>query len=120
MDIPPGIIYLVQWLPHLLTPPLLVYIVTFVGHEYLATQIPTWVLLFSYAVCFPVALAVPVLYRDVINKRAAAALGAELPPSVGGWSRRGIKFLSDVLRDEKSGYPGRLFQVASSELEVIS
>ena len=108
MEIPPGIVYLIQRLPRILTPPVLVYIVNFVCQSHLGIQLPNWVLPLSYALCFPAVLAATVLYRDVINSREAAALGAVLPTAVGGSSPGGIMFLFNALRDAKSGYPGKL------------
>lgn len=106
MNIPPGITYLIQRLPRIITPPIILYTATFLAQNYLGAGISGLALALSYILCLPLAFAVNVLYRDYSHHRDAARLGAVLPPRVGDPYPGGLMTLWTAMHNFKAGYIG--------------
>ncbi|KAJ6624157.1 cytochrome P450 [Mycena sp. CBHHK59/15] len=113
--IPPGIAYILSLLPGLVSPPLAVYLLSFIARTYLEVSLPTWACLLSFLLSVPIALTVKVQYKDYINRRDAAALGAVLPPEIPA-SYGGISTVLEAVRDLATGYPGELLGSRCEEM----
>ncbi|KAF8890381.1 cytochrome P450 [Infundibulicybe gibba] len=105
MHLPPGIKYLLRLSPRIIGPPLLIYLANLFFHTYLHVVLPQWYLVAGYSFCIPLALLFEVQYFNFVNHRAAARLGAVLPPRVGDWTPGGIGSLLAATRAFKTGYP---------------
>ncbi|KIP04058.1 hypothetical protein PHLGIDRAFT_129763 [Phlebiopsis gigantea 11061_1 CR5-6] len=82
MALPPGALYLAPRVPQLLAPPAAVYATSYVARTHFSVPTPTWVLAIAYVLCYPLALAAYIQWRDFTIARDAAAAGAVMPPVV--------------------------------------
>ena len=82
MEHPPGLVYLFRRLHFFLLPPIAVYLAFNLGKQYLGLCIPTWIIVVSTLLARPALSFGHNQYKDLNDKRAAAALGAVLPPHV--------------------------------------
>jgi hypothetical protein len=103
--IPPGVLYLLQKSPRLLSPPALTYgIVRFLNVNY-ETDISTWWLVVSMLMSLPLALTLSVLHDEVSIRIEASKRGAVLPIRVRDPYPGGVVGLIKGLKQFKSGYP---------------
>ncbi|KAF5387696.1 hypothetical protein D9615_000007 [Tricholomella constricta] len=108
-NIPPGIAYLVNRLPTLLSPLIAVYILNRLLLECLGAHLPLWAVIVPAVLSIPVALLLKVSFVDFIDHRRAAALGAVLPPRVEDKWPAGVGLLLQSIDNLKTGYPGENF-----------
>lgn len=120
IEIPPGILYLLRFSPHLLSPPLTVYL-----FNYLSISSPSFLsnvplisditalgplrspyLALAMAASVPLALTLKVLWDEMKNRLEAWRLGAVLPPRVPDWWPGGLGILVRTARMVKGGYIG--------------
>ncbi|KAF8996805.1 cytochrome P450 [Cyathus striatus] len=106
MDLPPGIIYLLQRLPYLLSPPILTYCIIHGLEALFGVYLSAWTTIFSYLASLPLALTFIVVYYDIKYQLQAYSHGATLAPLLADWSPGGIKTLMSMLRTDKQGYMG--------------
>ncbi|GLB33366.1 putative cytochrome p450 [Lyophyllum shimeji] len=106
----PGIAYLATSLPTLLPPLIAVYVLTRLLHAYLAIHLPPWAVAIASIFSIPVALLVKVYYKELIDRRRAAAQGAVLPPRIYDKWPAGIGLLLQFTENLKNGYPGENFE----------
>lgn len=106
MEFPPGIVYLIQRLPHILTPPTMIYICTLILSAYSNISITGWTLVSALVLSLPAALSITVLWSDFLIYRDARAHGAALPPSIPDSSPGGLLSLLRAMKESKTRYPG--------------
>lgn len=104
---PPGITYIVNRLPTLLLPLAAVYVVNKLAHTYLSRGLPLWTVILSTFLSVPVGLLLKSTIIDYVVSRNAAAQGAQLPPRVHDNWPGGIGLLLEMIRNLKTGYPGK-------------
>ena len=110
INLPPGVLYLLQRSPRLLSPPALTYgIVRFVGANY-EIYIPTWWLIVAMVMSLPLALTLSVLHEEVSIRIDVLKRGAELPIRVRDPYPGGAKALISGLKQFKKGYPADGFE----------
>ena len=115
-NLPPGVLYLFQRSPRLLSPPALTYgIIRFVGANY-EIYIPTWWLMVAMVMSLPLALMLSVLHEEVSIRIDASKRGAMLPPRARDPYPGGAKGLISGLKQFKKGYPGDGFEEVCNKL----
>jgi hypothetical protein len=102
MNLPPGPIYLARRLPRLLLLPIFVYL----GAARLFPQTSSAVLVLLSVLSVPAALTAAVHYKDYVNQRRAAALGAVLPPRIRSKWPGGFSTLKTMVQSFQMGTPG--------------
>jgi hypothetical protein len=106
MNVPPGIAYLVQRLPRILTPPILAYALVYLGKTRLSIELSGWALSSVLLLSLPVGLTLTVLWKDLIIRWDASAKGAVLPPISPDPFPGGARSLYRAVTSFKTGYPG--------------
>ncbi|TFK64712.1 cytochrome P450 [Pluteus cervinus] len=106
MAIPPGIVYLGQRLPRIITPPALVYLVLYGLRTCLQVIVSPYLAFVAYALCWPTALAIQVQYINLLDYRAAQAHGAIMPPRIPDRTPGGAATLFKSIQNFKKAYPG--------------
>ncbi|KAJ6526144.1 cytochrome P450 [Mycena vulgaris] len=104
MGLPPGIVYLSQELPKLLTPALLTYCAKLVAEHRFGVVVSPWLTTAACILSGPALLTVIVQYRDWVIRREAAAAGAIVCPALPG-SIGGIHMLFSKTEDIYPGEP---------------
>ncbi|KAF7795231.1 hypothetical protein EIP86_006381 [Pleurotus ostreatoroseus] len=107
MGFAPGLAFLSLHIPHLVGPPIFVYLASHLVKAVWGFACPVWLLAIAYAVSWPLALTAIVQYNDWKIEREAAAYGAELPPCIpsqrlGGWDL--VRTISETLEKRILGY----------------
>ena len=116
INLSPGVLYLLQRSPKLLSPPALTYgIVRFVDVNY-EIHIPTWWLMASMVMSLPLALMLSVLHDEVSIRIEASKRGAVLPIRVRDPYPGGVVGLINGLKQFKKGYPGDGFEELCEKL----
>ncbi|KAH7930343.1 cytochrome P450 [Leucogyrophana mollusca] len=115
MEIPPGIVYLVQNLPRFLLPAALVYGANRLSQAVLGTSIPAGLRIPSYLLSLPLAFTLSILYSEYDEKRQATARGAVLVPRAHSKWPGGLDILARLVENFKSGYLG---EVVANEMEI--
>ncbi|KAJ6626539.1 cytochrome P450 [Mycena sp. CBHHK59/15] len=105
MAFPPGIIYLSKLLPGILAPPIGSCFLKWLCETYLNIHVPRWVFVPLCLLSFPLVFSFRVQYKLYANRRAAAAHGAVLPPTLPS-SIGGIDLMLSAMRDMAKRYPG--------------
>ncbi|CAA7268977.1 unnamed protein product [Cyclocybe aegerita] len=109
--LPPGPVYVLQNLPSVIAPPAVVWLFAklLAARPELGVVLPIWAIVLGSVLSLPILLSLRVKYRDYKDRRAAAAHGAVMPPTV--WTRwpGGISLLRKVLHNFKDGYPSDIF-----------
>jgi hypothetical protein len=106
MEIPPGIVYLSKLLPGFLAPPLATCFLKWLGETYFSIYVPRWVFAPVCLLSFPMILTARVKYKLYSDRRAAAASGAVLPPTLPS-SIGGIDLMRAGLQKRGKEYPGQ-------------
>jgi hypothetical protein len=107
MEVPPGIVYLSKKAPRLGVPLIALYLFHLVCRGYLEIELPARVVALSYFLCLPTVFTFHVLYQKWSTARAAASLGAVLPPTSGDDpTPGGILTLIRAVRNFKAEYLG--------------
>ena len=115
-NLPPGVLYLLQGSPRILTPPALTYgIVRFVGQNY-EIYISTWWLVLAMVMSLPLALTLSVLRDEVSIHMDASKRGAMMPPRIRDPYPGGAKGLIREVKEFKKGYPGCVFDEVFEKL----
>ncbi|KAK7044237.1 Protein kinase alk2 [Paramarasmius palmivorus] len=105
MEVPPGIVYLSKKVPRLGVPLIALYLFHLVRRAYLEIELPARVVALSYLLCLPAVFTFYVLYHKWSTARAAASLGAVLPPTSGDDpTPGGILTLIRAVRNFKAEY----------------
>ena len=102
MNLPPGPAYLARRLPRLLLVPLSFYFAA----ARLFPQTHSVVLALLSLLSLPAVFTASVLYKDYVNQRRAAALGAVLPPRIRSKWPGGFSTLKTLVRSFQMGTPG--------------
>ncbi|KAJ7433135.1 cytochrome P450 [Mycena galericulata] len=105
MVFPPGVIYLAKLLPSVLAPPLGTWVVKWLSATYLYLDIPRWASAPIVLLSFPLLFTAKVQYILYANRRAAAAHGAVLPPTVPS-AIGGIDIIWAAMRQFATRFPG--------------
>lgn len=105
MEVPPGIAYLVQRLPRILTPPTLAYTLVYLGKTHLSIELSTWGLSSVLLLSLPVGLTLSVLWKDLVIRWDASNKGAVLPPVAPDPFPGGARSLYRAVTSFKTGYP---------------
>ncbi|KAJ7486849.1 cytochrome P450 [Mycena latifolia] len=107
MALPPGVIYIMALLPSLVSPPLFAIALLLLLQRTLLVSVPVWATTVFCVLSIPGAFTLRIQYRDWIDRRTAASLGAVLPPDIAvGFG--GIGSVIRSVRDLAMGYPGQL------------
>lgn len=117
VEIPPGILYLLRFSPHLLTPALITYFLNYVtslpvSRAYIPSVLARFLPLSGSHLVSAVLSSVPlfitlrILWGDLKVRVEARRLGAVLPPRIVDWSPGGIVTLIKVTRMVNGGYIG--------------
>lgn len=106
MNVPPGITYLVQRIPRILTPPIIAYALVYLGKTHLSIQLSGWGLSSVLLLSLPVGLTLSVLWKDLAIRWDACAKGAVLPPISPDPFPGGARSLYRAVTSFKTGYPG--------------
>ena len=115
-NLPPGVLYLLQMAPRLLSPPALTYgIVRFIDVNY-EIYVSTWWLIVSMVMSLPLALTLSVLLDEVSIRIEASKRGAVLPIRIKDPYPGGVVALISGLRQLKKGYPGDGFEEVCEKL----
>ncbi|KAF7334357.1 hypothetical protein MSAN_02375000 [Mycena sanguinolenta] len=105
MALPPGISFSLKRLPSILAPPLGTYVLKWLGETYLNMHMSRWVSVSLCLLSFPLIFTARVQYKLLANRRAAAARGATLPPTVPS-SVGGLDIVWSGMRNRGTEYPG--------------
>lgn len=105
MNLPPGIIYLSKLSPGLFAPPLATFLLKWLSETYLGFHVPRTVFAPLCLLSFPLVFVVKVQYSLYSDRRAAAAHGAVLPPTLPS-SIGGIDLVLASMRNLATNYPG--------------
>lgn len=105
--LPPGIVYLIQSSPRLLSPPAIAYALLHLIASYYNTSIPGWVSALAMFMSLPLALTISVVWSDLLVRRDAARMGAELPPMLKDPLPGGMSRVLKAASAYKTGYPGK-------------
>jgi hypothetical protein len=115
-NLPPGVLYLLQRSPRILSPPALTYgIVRFIGANY-EIYISTWWLVLAMVMSLPLALTLSVQRDELSIHMEALKRGAMLPPRMGDPYPGGAKGLISEAKEFKKGYPGGVIDEAFEKL----
>lgn len=109
-NLPPGIRYLIERSPRLVSPPALVYLATRAYGVQLATR---WLVLAMLA-SLPLTLMLAVAWDEVYIRWDAARRGVVLPPRMGDWTPGSILSLVKNVRGVETFYPGVCFLALGS------
>ncbi|PCH37762.1 cytochrome P450 monooxygenase pc-3 [Wolfiporia cocos MD-104 SS10] len=109
LKLPPGIVFLARLL--LLTSVYPVFFFSVVGlvDRFSGIAIPTWLVCLVSAVIIPIIAIVRVYIRRWRINRAAARLGAILPPTWRGKRIGNVDTVAEMLESRKSGYTADWF-----------
>ncbi|KAJ7732923.1 cytochrome P450 [Mycena maculata] len=118
MSFPPGIIYLAKLLPGVLAPPIGTCFLKWLCDTYLDLQTPRWVFVPLCLLSFPLVFTAKVQYRLYANRRAAAAHGAILPPTVPS-TIGGIDMVLSAMRNKGTVYPGEPLMLLAKKMGHI-
>ncbi|KAJ6563339.1 cytochrome P450 [Mycena vulgaris] len=105
MAFPPGIIHLSKVLPGVLAPAIGISFLKWLVETYLNVHASRWVFALVCLLSFPLALTFRVQYKLWVDRRAAAAYGAILPPALPS-SIGGIDLIRTMVRQMAESYPG--------------
>ncbi|KAF7338915.1 hypothetical protein MSAN_02214800 [Mycena sanguinolenta] len=105
MALPPGISFSLKCLPSILAPLLGTYVLKWLGETYLNMHVSRWVSVSLCLFSFPLIFTARVQYKVLADRRAAAARGATLPPTVPS-SIGGIDIVRSGMRNRGTEYPG--------------
>ena len=110
IDLPPGIVYLSQRLPKLVSPPLLAYVLGIIARSHTNIDIPDWAIPVAIVLSLPVALTAKVQWQLFKDRRGAARFGAVLPPDIPDryGLPGGLGFVISSGEEVAVGYPGAL------------
>ena len=111
MPTPPGVAYLLRLIPFFAVPSGAVYVSLRFLQEYKPypiTYIPSWFIVVSSIFARPVLFFVKKFYNDWADKRAAAQLGAALPPNI---EEGAFKIIQEMIESTRIGYPGMCFRL---------
>ncbi|KDQ55429.1 hypothetical protein JAAARDRAFT_37440 [Jaapia argillacea MUCL 33604] len=103
---PPGVVYLSQRLPRVCAPPALIYLLYLLAKDFWAINLPNSLVLATIILSPPLALALSVEWTIRRDQRAAATLGAVIPPQVPHRWPGSVDILLKSLNNFKDGYPG--------------
>jgi hypothetical protein len=115
MSFPPGILYVSKLLPGVLGPPLGTYFLKWLLETCLDVGAPRWVFVPVCLLSFPFVFTCRVQYKMLADRRAAAALGAVLPPFLPS-SIGGIDLILGALRRMGTQFPGSRYSSSTSSL----
>ncbi|KAF7348800.1 hypothetical protein MVEN_01399700 [Mycena venus] len=118
MAFPPGILYSLKLLPGILAPPLGTCFLKWLCETYLSMEVPRWVFTPLCLFSFPLVFTFRVQYKLRADRRAAAARGAVLPPTVPS-SIGGIDVVRGALRNRGNEYPGEPLALLTETLGNI-
>ncbi|KAK6984008.1 cytochrome P450 [Favolaschia claudopus] len=118
MSLPPGIRYLLNLLPTLLTPPFTVYFAKWFAETYLNLQISRMLVVPLCFFSFPIVFTARVQYSLWKDRRAAASHGAVLPSTIPAWWG-GIDLLIAAVKTQASQYPGEGLAILAKSLGNI-
>lgn len=109
-NIPPGIPFLVKRLPQLFFPPALVFVLLNAYYFYFGgSALSTSLVSIFYILSFPATLTLSVWYTAIVNRVAAARLGAVMlpaPPFIDDPTPGGILSLYRAIKSVSGGYLG--------------
>lgn len=101
MDIPPGPRHFLSLIPTFAIPSLAVYLsLTFLRDVF---YLPAWFIISASVFARPVIFFANIPYSKWANRRAAASLGAVIPPAVQEWSLFTVKECAQIISGD---YPG--------------
>jgi len=103
-DMPPGIRFLAQQLPKILTPPAFTFLAAWLLRAFQVTFLSKWLLFLAMVLSLPFSLTCIVMWNKYRVLLEAAQVGAVLPPTVPDRSPGGIASLLKLLRP---GYLGQ-------------
>lgn len=118
VEIPPGILYLLRFSPHLLTPALITYFLNYlasspVSRAYIPAVLARFLPLSGSHLASAVLSSVPlfltlrILWDELKIRIEARRLGAVLPPKIVDWSPGSLVSLIKVSKIIKEGYIGK-------------
>ena len=115
-NLPPGVLYLFQRSPRILSPPALTYgIVRFIGANYEINISTRWLVL-AMVMSLPLALTLSVLRDELSIHMDASKRGAMLPPRMRDPYPGGAKGLINEAKEFKEGYPGSVLDEVHEKL----
>lgn len=108
---PPGIRLLLSSAPRLVLPPILAVVLLRI-YQYVAdTKLAFWITPVAAILSLPIAFTMSVQWLEFRDRRAAAALGAQLPPTIEYKMPGGFDLLQDMRKDNEGRFPGTLYRL---------
>ena len=104
--LPPGVKYTLQGFPNTLVAPALVLVSAMLARNHLDIFLPTWAVIVAAGLSLPIGWLVGVKYRDWVDARDAAALGAVMPPVAYDPWPGSLSLFRMAVDDFKNGYAG--------------
>ncbi|PSR74782.1 hypothetical protein PHLCEN_2v9579, partial [Hermanssonia centrifuga] len=109
ITLPPGFKLLLSILPRALLPPTLVLVATKLIRSHL--ELPSWLVFLSSVLSLPVMFTMSLYWKDWMNRRAARAQGAVMPPMISGRLPGSVDLLKVIKQDHECRFPGyRIFE----------
>ncbi|KAF8125693.1 cytochrome P450 [Mycena galopus ATCC 62051] len=115
MTFPPGISYSLKFLPSIIAPLLGTYFLKWLSETYLNLHAPRWAFIPLCVFSFPLVFTTRVQYKVYSDRRAAAARGAVLPPTVPA-SVGGIDLVRNSMRNRGREFPGESLALLTKSL----
>lgn len=102
---PPGVRFILAASPRAVIPPAVVLVAARIA-LLRGIQVSNWTIVFACILSLPVAFILSVKWQEYRNKRDAAALGAELPPTIEYKQPGGVDLIRDMRNDKEGRFPG--------------
>ncbi|KAF8959382.1 cytochrome P450 [Flammula alnicola] len=115
-DLPPGIAYLIQRSPRILSPPALTYVVLRFLESAYDVPVSAGLLTLGMVLSLPLALTISVMWDEFYIRFDAAKRGAVLPPRVGDPYPGSLGALIKGIKTLKTAYPGDGFEELCEKL----
>lgn len=106
VDVPPGLVWLGERLPGLLTPPVVVVCARLILNQALNVYVPIWLTAIACILSLPIAMSATIVYTRFSMERQARAHGAVLPPQIYDPSFGGLNTLKTMVHNFQEGYLG--------------
>ncbi|PFH46977.1 hypothetical protein AMATHDRAFT_198725 [Amanita thiersii Skay4041] len=106
MQMTPGIRFLGSGLAYASLPIIGSTALQQLASKYYDIDVPTWVVVLSSVLAFPGASLARVLWKEIKDRRDAAAIGAQVVPKVRGKKVGNLDILQTMKEVWDSGYPG--------------
>jgi hypothetical protein len=111
--ITPGIDFVVPYIAQLSIPPVLLTLAAKYFRTSYDLPIPTWIVVSASIFSVPLFSAIKIFWKSFGDRRAAASLGARLPPVWEGKWIGNVDIMTFLLERFDIGYPGMFNYLAT-------